>query len=154
VDGLSGEVLDLFAAGAGPFLQLASPIGGSIRENCRLFRTVGVAQPARVEIGGEVFIGFQNGSVDHFDAYGRKPWQKGYGTRERDEHNLYRFQGEFARLYGPVRRGRPFPMGRDIERDDDEMHALHLSWEKRGIRRKKKSPEAAANVSDEKQTVS
>jgi hypothetical protein len=50
----------------------------------------------------------------------------------RDFQTLYRFKGEFARLFGPVRRGRSYEFG-DLskERDDDSMHQYHLSLEKK-----------------------
>lgn len=65
--------------------------------------------------------------------YGRRPWQRDYGieSNSRSEHHtLYRFKGEFARLYGPYRRGRTFAfMSLDNERDSDEFHQYHLSLE-------------------------
>jgi len=87
--------------------------------------------PRGVTFGGEVFIGYGDGNVSHFDAYGRRPWQQDYGKegKERTEFStLYRFKGEFAHKFGPYRRGRSFNfVTLDPERDDDDFHNYHLS---------------------------
>ena len=78
-----------------------------------------------------MFLGYSDGTVKAFDEYGRIPWDSDYKkeSRNRTEANsLDRFKGEFARLYGPYRRGRTFEsieVGK--ERDDDEYHQFHLS---------------------------
>jgi len=93
--------------------------------------------PRAVNMGGEIFIGHNDGSVSAYDEYGRRPWQQDYGKESKhgggDEFKtLYRFKGEFARLFGPYRRGRTFEvMSLDRERDDDEFHQYHLGLEKR-----------------------
>jgi len=53
--------------------------------------------------------------------------------RSREEaRTLYRFQGEFARLFGPYRRGRSFDFGdREIDKDYDDLHPYHLSREQK-----------------------
>lgn len=49
---------------------------------------------------------------------------------EEDSYSFNRFQGEFARLYGPQRRGRSLELGSlSPEFDNDTMHQMHLSWE-------------------------
>jgi hypothetical protein len=81
-----------------------------------------------------VTIGYQKGAVDHFDEYGRRPWQEDYRKEDREgseRRSFYRFQGEFARLNGPYRRGRGYEFGHDHERDSDDFHEYHLSLEKR-----------------------
>jgi hypothetical protein len=91
--------------------------------------------PRAIHLGGELTIGFNDGSSAKFDEYGRRPWEKGYGSLSEAE-SLYRFQGEFARLYGPYRRGRSCQTGRlDNERDDEEFHQYHLSFEGRRAKR-------------------
>lgn len=91
--------------------------------------------PRSVSMGGEIIIGHNDGSVSAFDEYGRRPWQKDYSkeTKEHTEFNtLYRFKGEFARLYGPYRRGRSFQgMSLEEEKDDEKYHNYHLGLEKR-----------------------
>lgn len=84
--------------------------------------------------GGEIVLGYADGSSDAFDVFGRKPWHDGYGTDEETtsrRDSLQRFKGEFARLFGPYRRGRSFQAGRlEDERDDDELHRHHLELER------------------------
>jgi hypothetical protein len=89
--------------------------------------------PRAVHLGGDVYMGFKDGSSTAFDPYGRRPWQPGFGKDSAsDGKTLYRFQGEFARLFGPFRRGRSFNFDRlDDERDDDEFHQYHLRLEKK-----------------------
>lgn len=91
--------------------------------------------PRDVHYTGEVIMGFNDGRTTAFDAYGRRPGERDFGKegREmRDFQTLYRFKGEFARLFGPIRRGRSYEFG-DLskERDDDSMHQYHLSLEKK-----------------------
>ncbi len=92
--------------------------------------------PRSVNYSTEIIIGHNDGTASGFDEYGRRPWQEEYnGKKEgvRDDWNtFYRFQGEFARLFGPYRRGRAFnAMRLDNERDDDEFHQYHLNLEKK-----------------------
>jgi hypothetical protein len=89
--------------------------------------------PRAVHLGGDVYIGFKDGSSTAFDTYGRRPGQPGFGKDSAsDGKTLYRFQGEFARLFGPFRRGRSFSIDRlDDERDDESFHQYHLSLEKK-----------------------
>ena len=98
--------------------------------------------PRPVNLGGGIVIGYRDGTADWFDAYGRKPWQPEYGKEGKNHEefdSLYRFKGEFARLYGPYRRGRTFEaMSLDKERDDDEFHQYHLSLEKKKYKKRHK----------------
>jgi hypothetical protein len=89
--------------------------------------------PRGVQLGGEIIIGYQGGGAASFDAYGRRPWQPDYDKESkglREGPSLDRFKGEFARLFGPSRRGRAFTFDRlDNEQDDDKFHQYHLSLE-------------------------
>jgi len=91
--------------------------------------------PRDVQYGGETFIGFKDGRTTAFDPYGRRPWEPGFGRESREKHDfktLYRFKGEFARLFGPFRRGRSYEMGGlSPERDEESFHQYHLSLEKK-----------------------
>jgi hypothetical protein len=91
--------------------------------------------PRSVQFGGEIIIGNHDGSVTAFDAYGRRPWQPDYDkeTKSMEEFKTFhQFQGEFARLYGPYRRGRSFQMLQlDNEKDSDKYHKYHLDLEKK-----------------------
>lgn len=88
--------------------------------------------PRPINIGGEILMGFQDGSVEAFDSYGRKPWDPQYNsefTDKKEFDSLYKFKGEFAKLYGPKRRGRSFHGYRwDPEEDSTELHQHHLSY--------------------------
>jgi hypothetical protein len=89
--------------------------------------------PRAVYLGGDVFIRYKDGNSTAFDPYGRRPWQSGFGRdSSADGKTLFRFQGEFAQLFGPFRRGRTNHFGRlDKERDSDELHQYHLSLAKK-----------------------
>jgi hypothetical protein len=91
--------------------------------------------PRAVHYTGEVIMGFSDGRSTGFDPYGRRPWERDFGKEgreKRDFRTLYRFKGEFARLFGPLRRGRSFEInGLSNERDDDWFHQYHLSLEKK-----------------------
>jgi hypothetical protein len=98
--------------------------------------------PRGVTFGGEILIGYQDGRSTSFDAYGRRPWQPGYGKEYKsgvEFETLHRFQGEFARLFGPRRRGRAFGVDKlDSETDSEDSHRYHLALEakyRRGSRR-------------------
>lgn len=89
--------------------------------------------PRAVSLGGEIFWGNSDGTGGAMDEYGRRPWEKDYdkeGKNLEEADTLYRFKGEFARLFGPYRRGRTFEgMRLDNEKDSDEFHQYHLSLE-------------------------
>ncbi len=95
--------------------------------------------PRPIYQGGEIFLGYSDGTVSAFDEYGRTPEDRDYKkeSQNRTEANsLDRFKGEFARLYGPHRRGLTFQEvegGKD--RDDDKYHQYHLDLEKKAARR-------------------
>jgi hypothetical protein len=98
--------------------------------------------PRGLHHGGEVIMGYADGSTQAFDDYGRRPWEAGYATDlppSGGRDPLLRFQGEFARLFGPTRRGRSCEAGRlESGRDTDELHQYHLGLERRGRRNKKR----------------
>lgn len=89
--------------------------------------------PRGLHMGGEIIIGYKGGGGEAFDEYGRRPWQKGY----RKDHDatesraLHAFQGEFARLFGPKRRGLSDDFGgRRSDNDSADFHRYHLDLEK------------------------
>jgi hypothetical protein len=90
--------------------------------------------PRSVTFSSQVLIGYDNKRVDAFDEYGRKPWHPDYDNKpERDKEwvTFHVFQGEFARVFGPKRRGRSFELGQlDNEEDSPDYHAYHLGLEK------------------------
>jgi hypothetical protein len=90
--------------------------------------------PRSVTPGSQMMWGTDSGGGGATDDYGRRPWQKDFAREYRtneDAETLMRFQGEFARLFGPFRRGRSFQYGRlDPEKDSDDFHSYHLGLER------------------------
>lgn len=89
--------------------------------------------PRSVSFSSEIIIGYDNGRSDGFDAYGRKPWQPGYDDKALHDSewlSFHAFKGEFARVFGPKRRGLCYEFG-TIEKTEDspDFHAYHLSLE-------------------------
>lgn len=91
--------------------------------------------PRAVSFSSEIVIGYRGGRSERYDEYGRRPLQEGFGdeTRSTKEwHTFLAFQGEFARLFGPTRRGRSHEFNAmDEAEDDPEYHAYNLSLEQR-----------------------
>jgi hypothetical protein len=89
--------------------------------------------PRSVTFSSEIVIGYKNNRADWFDAYGRKPWQADYDDKAQDKmewETFHAFQGEFARLFGPKRRGISFEADRlNKVEDDPDYHAYHLKLE-------------------------
>jgi len=89
--------------------------------------------PRSVSFTSGIVIGYDDKRSDAYDAYGRKPWQRGY--KNKDEHDkewetFQAFNGEFARVFGPRRRGISFEFGRlDNVEDSAEVHSSHLRLE-------------------------
>lgn len=87
--------------------------------------------PRGLHHGGEIYIGYKDGSSSGFDEFGRRPWQQGFGMESPPPASadaLLRFKGEFARLFGPRRRGRSFDVrGLEPETDSEDVHRLNLS---------------------------
>ncbi len=98
--------------------------------------------PRAVNFGGEIMWGNYDGTGGSMDVYGRRPWQHDYNKESNTQEEfdtLSRFQGEFARLFGPHRRGRSFQFARlDPEKDTEESHQYHLSLELRNKKSYKK----------------
>jgi hypothetical protein len=91
--------------------------------------------PRDLHLGGEIMIGYGDGRSAAFDEYGRRPWQADYKKSDQggeEERTLYGFQGEFARLFGPKRRGQSENFGgRKRDTDSDDFHQYHLDLEKK-----------------------
>lgn len=91
--------------------------------------------PRSVAFTGEILAGYENGRVDAFDAHGRRPGNKNYDNKTlsgQEWETFQAFKGEFARLFGPKRRGRSFEFGRlDNEIDDEAYHTYHLRLEQK-----------------------
>lgn len=91
--------------------------------------------PRSVSFSSEIIIGYKDKSADFFDAYGRKPWQIDYDNKnqhDREWETFHAFQGEYARRFGPRRRGFSFDFGKlSDEVDDKDLHEYHLNLEKK-----------------------
>jgi hypothetical protein len=89
--------------------------------------------PRSVTFRGMFVVGHQDGSSSAWDEYGLRPWEREFDDRRRsgDEWQTFlRFKGEFARRFGPDRRGRAFSVpSLDPERDDDEVHEANLRYD-------------------------
>ena len=89
--------------------------------------------PRSMTFSTDTFIGYEGGGATGFDEYGNRPWQQEHGDRERQDREwktFHRFKGEFARIYGPRRRGQSFEFQKlDNEEDPPDYHAYHLSLE-------------------------
>lgn len=96
--------------------------------------------PRSVAFSTQMVMGYSNGQSDSFDEYGRKPWDKSFlddELHEREWETFHAFQGEFARRFGPVRRGRAFEFGKeDASEDDADFHRYHLSLEQKFKKRR------------------
>lgn len=90
--------------------------------------------PRSVTPGSQIMWGTADGGGGATDDYGRLPWQEDFAREYRtneEAESLQRFQGEFARLFGPYRRGRSFQCDKlDGEKDSDDYHNYHLSLER------------------------
>jgi hypothetical protein len=83
-------------------------------------------------MGGEVTIGYEDGSADAWSEYGHKPGQTGFRDEKRHQletKTLYRFKGEFASLYGRKRRGSdPPPIKESTLNSDSAIHNGLFYW--------------------------
>lgn len=89
--------------------------------------------PRSVQFSGRVMAAHEDGRYSSWDEYGLRPWQRGFDSRARSAAEwatFYRFRGEFARRFGPERRGRAMHgVHLDPVRDSDEAHESNLRYE-------------------------
>jgi len=89
--------------------------------------------PRSVPFSSGMMVGYEDGSTRAFDEYGRRPGQPGFRSspnKSAEWDSYLAFKGEFARVFGPARRGRGFEVGgRDFAEDSPEMHAYYLGLE-------------------------
>ena len=99
--------------------------------------------PRGVGFREKIMIGHKHGPPDVRDEYGRPPNDPNFSDRSRRnrEYNTFSsFQGEFARKFGPERRGVSFQYGRVSDKmDTPELHEYHLSMEKKRPRKSRRS---------------
>ncbi len=100
-------------------------------------------EPREINMGGEIFFGYEGGRSESWNEYGHRPWQKGYedDNRFREEFDaLERFKAEWSVMQGPEYRGTSFEFGRKHEGPyvvPDEFHQHHLERARQYKRRKK-----------------
>jgi hypothetical protein len=90
--------------------------------------------PRSVRFTGHIiFGGGPGGRSSAWDEYGFRPAENGFSSQVRSDEEwqtFHRFKGEFARLFGPARRGRAFNVPRlDPACDSDDVHAQNLRYE-------------------------
>jgi Protein of unknown function (DUF4238) len=64
--------------------------------------------PREVHMGGEIYVGYEDGRSEAWNEYGHRPWHRGFKDERRyarESQALRKFQAEFAALYGPTQRG-------------------------------------------------
>jgi hypothetical protein len=99
--------------------------------------------PRSVPFTVGTMMGLEGGGSVAWDAYGRHPGQPGYighGSGPGPEWaTAEAFKGEFARVFGPKRRGTGFGLGLRPQSDTDsaELHASHIRAELSGKPRRK-----------------
>jgi|SRR3989344_2881896 len=102
--------------------------------------------PRSIHWGGTVMWGGGPGGSGAMDEYGRLPGDPDFETERTkgSEHQtLPWFQGEFAALFGPYRRGRSMPvMEIEKEKDEDDFHQYHLGLQRKKYRDRKKIVES------------
>lgn len=89
--------------------------------------------PRSVTFSTETIIGYENDRSDSYDAYGRKPGHTDYDDKNQSDYEwitFHAFQGEFARKFGPRRKGLSHELGSlDKVEDDPDYHEYHLKLE-------------------------
>ena len=89
--------------------------------------------PRSVSFSRQTIIGYESQRADIYDEYGRRPWQLNYkdeAQSEKEWRTSQAFKGEFARVFGPKRRGRGYEVrNQDDHEDSPDYHAYHLSLE-------------------------
>ena len=87
-------------------------------------------EPRGIYLGGEIYIGYEDGSSAAFSEYGHRPWQTDFKNKQRAQaegRSLERFKVEFAQMHGPAWRGSSYSFGRlGPQVDRDEFHKEDL----------------------------
>jgi hypothetical protein len=90
--------------------------------------------PRAVPFSSQIVWGFADGSSDSVDAYGRRPGQTQFADKIRERREIetfHAFKGEYARLFGPQRRGRIYSLGTsEVTCDSAELHKSYLDGER------------------------
>jgi Protein of unknown function (DUF4238) len=95
-------------------------------------------EPRLIHMGGEIFIGYDDGRSDAFGAYGHKPWQPGYKDENREHlerEMLERFQAEWAFKHGSKYTAYDVQFGGRVRESGEKMMAHYAEVRKRYRRR-------------------
>jgi hypothetical protein len=60
-------------------------------------------EPRLLHMGGDIFVGYKDGTSDAWSPYGHEPWQAGFKDEKRDKlesEMLERFKAEWAHKHG------------------------------------------------------
>lgn len=85
--------------------------------------------PRDIHMGGEIYVGYDDGRSEAWNEYGHRPWQRGFQDERRfarESEALRRFQAEFSALYGPEQRGWSEQYGRNGPRTYSGEYHDHL----------------------------
>ncbi|MEP7349225.1 MAG: DUF4238 domain-containing protein [Sphingorhabdus sp.] len=96
-------------------------------------------EPRDIHMGGEIFVGYDNGRSEAWNEYGQRPWEQGYKDDKRfdkESATLRRFQDEFAAMHGPRWRGWSESFGNSGPHTDSEKtYKWHIDRaSKRGVK--------------------
>ena len=100
--------------------------------------------PRSMTFTSEIYIGYKNRPPDAYDSYGRKPSDHRFNDKaqkDQEWETFHAFQGEYARLFGPKRRGITYEFGGEVleeKVDSEDFHAYHLSCEQQFKKKKKR----------------
>jgi hypothetical protein len=98
-------------------------------------------EPRDIHMGGEMLIGYKDGTSDAFSEYRHKPWQPGYEDKDRfrkESEALDRFQAEFAARQGPAWRGTSYNFGGQGPQVDSPEYHQHFLDRARALRKRKR----------------
>jgi hypothetical protein len=99
--------------------------------------------PRAIHWGGTIMWGGGPGGSGAMDEYGRRPGDPDFeagSNKDKEYQTLPWFQGEFAELFGPYRRGRSMQaLQIDNEFDSDDFHKYHLSLRKKKYKDRNKN---------------
>jgi hypothetical protein len=85
-------------------------------------------EPRCIHMGGEMFVGFEDGRSEAYSEYGHRPWQKDYKNDRRyarESASLRKFQAEFAVMHGKAWRGWSYDYNKRAppsDSDDDQSY--------------------------------
>jgi hypothetical protein len=98
-------------------------------------------EPRSVYMGGQIYIGYNDGRKDAFGEYGHKPWQRGFQDRDRvreETASLEKCKAEFALMLGPDWRGSSYAFMRGgPHKDSEDMTEHYRDVRKRLSRRRR-----------------